>query len=76
MKSRIKEDQEKELFKQWKRLNHQYTESAMTNTTIKSLLENFSQYNQIQQNEPTSEIMHGNTIRQNENKFDPFHDYI
>ena len=73
---REKEDHEKELFKQWKRLNHQYTESALTNTTMKSLLENFSQYHHQDKTVPIEQQNMTNEIRQTENKFDPFHDYI
>ena len=73
---REKEDHEKELFKQWKRLNHQYTESALTNTTMKSLLENFSQYHQQEKTLPHEQQNMTNEICQIENKFDPFHDYI
>ena len=73
---REKEDHEKELFQQWKRLNHQYTESALTNTTMKSLLENFSQYHHQEKALPHEQQNMTNEIRQTENKFDPFHDYI
>ena len=48
----------------------------MTNTTMKSLLENFSLYNEANQAEQTNEMINGIQVRQNQNKFDPFHDYI
>ena len=57
-------------------MNHQYTESALTNTTMKSLLENFSQYHQQEQALQQERQNMTNEIRQTENKFDPFHDYI
>ena len=48
----------------------------MTNSTMKSLLENFSQYHHQEKTLPREHQNMTNEIRQTENKFDPFHDYI